>query len=285
MTSKTRFIQTFALATISAFGLAACGSTENDQDASIFEENDNLAEQAPQSGDGEVFDFTSQAVRAMPGAGVKEMTFQIHEPLLERDQNYAQYRALDAVVVRATDPTPDSNHDCAIELEYHLTDAMVEAVDNYQWEQHYELDTAQQEATARDAGTVDGVRTLDQTQVYDELGVRQVEGEDEDGEEILKSDIVDDGVAVVHVEQDCAAAPREEPSTGLEFRYLDQTPNEQGKLQQGRVQTAQDSDEYRRFTGTVASAEVNVMANGDLHITEYEIDNWHQDTNGDWISK
>lgn len=36
-------------------------------------------------------------------------------------------------------------------------------------------------------------------------------------------------------------------------------------------------------TDTFAEADINVMANGDLHVAGFTVHGWTQDTNGDWI--
>lgn len=279
MTVQIRLVQTLALATISSLGLAACGSTETDQVSEVTSATDSQVGQLRQSNDGEAFDFTAPTLQAMPRNGVKELSFHIHEPLIERDQDYAQYRALDAIVVRATDPQPDSSRDCAIEVEYHLTDAMLEAIDSYEW-QDFDNRTGEPQPST---GAVDPAKTLDETEIYNELGIRLMQSEH--GRDVPIQDTVEDGVATIHVDQDCAPSPMEGPSKEIEFRYLDDAPNEQGQIQQGRFQVNEEFSQYRPFTNALASADVSVMANGDVHIAGYEIEDWQQDVNGDWISK
>lgn len=279
MTAQIRLIQTLALATISALGLAACGSTEADQVSKAPSETDSQVGQIRQSNDGEAFDFTAQTLQAMPRNGVKELSFHIHEPLIERDQEYAQYRALDVIVVRATEPQPDSRRDCAIEVEYHLTDAMLEAIDSYDW-QDFDNRTGEPQPST---GAVDPAKTLDETEIYKELGIHQMQSEH--SRDVPIHEIIEDGVAIVHINQDCAPSPMEGPSEEIEFRYLYDAPNELGQIQQGRFQISEELSQYRPFTNPLASAEVSVMANGDVHIAGYEIEDWQQDVNGDWISK
>lgn len=250
-TTATAKLAAFSTALLLA--LTACGSSGDEAS------NTNSSHEL--SDDAVVFDFTEQAVRAMPSEGIQEITFTVHPELASANQEYSDQRVLDSVTVSSWD---GGESQCGIELRYEYATGAKEEIDS---KTYHHSD-----------GTVSTKHDEQDLKYIDALG----------GGAVLSAKIDDtltNDYTVLQQELECATGPADDnkfAQDSLEFRSIQWVDSSQIKNDMtGKPKGVEGN--YTLETETFAEADINVMANGDLHIADYTIHDWTQDANGDWI--
>lgn len=259
--STIRFFKASTIAALAAILFAACGSSDVDAADNAPSSNESDAQPAEVSDDAVVFDFTEQAVRAMPTEGVQEITFKIHPELASANQEYSDQRVLDSVTVSSWD---GGESQCGIELRYEYATGAKEEIDSKTF--HH---SAGELPTNDDERDVKYIRALGGSA----------------GVSANRSAIPSEEYTLLQQERECATGPADDNNSAqgsVEFRSIQWVDTADLKQNLTGEQLGIEGN-YTLENETFAEADINVMANGDLHIADYTIHGWTQDANGDWI--
>lgn len=261
--SSLRFFQASAIATLIALTMAACGSSDGDGADDTSSGNGTAPQPADVSEDTVLFDFTEQAARAMPAEGVQEITFQVHPDLIEANPDYADQRVLDSVTVSSWD---GGESQCGIEIRYDYATGAKEELD-----QHTYYRTVGDLPKSQD-GTPSNEYNEHVKYTHALGGSANFTGQG----------VPTQDYTLIQRDRDCATGPTDDSNNAqgsVEFRSIEwvDTTEAAGNTTDGVA------GNMTLETDTFAEADINVMANGDLHVAGFTVHGWTQDTNGDWI--
>lgn len=294
--------------------LAACGDNDDPESNGNGDENgDNGTQQTAEEDGPTLYDFTNYVT------GAEEIRFEIPEELIELDEQvsgegnaYIDARAVESITARAVEGAQ-----CVIELEYTFDEGAVSEIEQNAWETgDPEFDgLAAEEDYARQIIFEYGVPpgwgdTEDEAiervgQLGDSSDLQQDIVNDNDNLETVddlpdppEADFVDVDIEeryasiaagssaeqqdnnVYHHDISCAASPDDDSSTvTVPFRTLQWTEGD-------------ESNAAGAETSTFASADLNVMSDGTLNVTDGSLQHdgssdeepiYITDTNGAWI--
>lgn len=297
-------IKPIALSAAMLLALSACG----DDDTSAEGHNPNAGDEQNQDG---VFTFEPGGPGERLPGGTDEIRFEIPEEVVEMAEPhdyehetdvgphvYSDTRVLEAVTVRSTDET-DSQ--CGVVLDYEYAGSAHEDIDGTDHKQAQtaeivgydthpdELDGEVREEHERQMGTsLDDAELVEEqvtpdgdeyvwTRIYEsalpeeDKFSRALGGDDEAQ--------YNDDYSNALVEVSCAGGPTDDDSTvSVKFRTVDWVEQQETR---SRVDITHDYTAMENTT--LASAEVNAMASGDLHVIDYEISGYHYDEEHGWL--
>lgn len=283
--STIRFFKASTIAALAAISIAACGSNSDDAIDNASSGNETDAQPAEISDDAVVFDFTEQAVRAMPSEGIQEITFTVHPELASANQEYNDQRVLDSVTVSSWD---GGESQCGIELRYEYATGAKEELEKHTYHRSlgdlpelpsaYEgPEPAEYNDHVKFSHALGGSASF--TRHHELLG---------GSASFTGQGVPTQDYSVVQQELECATGPMDDNSKAqgsVEFRSIEWVDtaelNEVDHFLSDELSGVEGN--YTLETETFAEADINVMANGDLHIADYTIHDWTQDANGDWI--
>lgn len=313
MTTRTA-TKTFALSAALLLTLAACGDNDDSEANGNGDDNaDNGTQQTAEEESAAVYDFTVYMT------GEEEIRFEIPEELIALDEQvsdegeaYIDTRAVESITARAVE-----GQQCVIELEYTFDEGAVSEIEQNAWESAdpefdglaAEEDYARQiifeygvppgwgdtedEAIER-VGQLGDSSDLQQDIVNDNDNLETVDDlpdppeadfVDVDIEERYASIAADSSAEqqdnnVYHHDISCAASPDDDSSTvNVPFRTLQWTEGD-------------ESNAAGAETSTFASADLNIMSDGTLNVTDGSLQHdgssdeepiYITDTNGAWI--
>lgn len=270
--STIRFFKASTIAALAAISIAACGSNSDDAIDNASSGNETDAQPAELSDDAVVFDFTEQAVRAMPSEGIQEITFTVHPELASANQEYSDQRVLDSVTVSSWD---GGESQCGIELRYEYATGAKEELEKHTY--HRSLGDLPELPSAHEGP--EPAEYNDHVKFSNALG---------GSASFTGQGVPTQDYSVVQQELECATGPADDNKSAqdsVEFRSIQWVDtaelHEVDHFLSDELSGVEGN--YTLETETFAEADINVMANGDLHIADYTIHDWTQDANGDWI--
>lgn len=251
------FAKTTAISTVLLLAFTACGSdseaanttpSQDQQEGSTVTESDSV---------------TFAVGDTPPGYSAQEVRIEVADDLLEVDQQYAQHRNFDSVIIQAADLEA---HQCSVEIVFEYAPGVAQRI------HQHDVHRIQGDSLGYPAKEM----TLEET--YHDI--TRASGDDLD----INAD--SDQYIEINHPVDCASHPGDrDASESISLRYSEWDDTFSGDP--SSVSEYTDISIYDGLKnlagGTLAEVEYTVMANGDIQIIGAEIDDWMKDSNDMWL--
>lgn len=253
MTSTTTK-QLAGISLAALLALTACGS---DSDAEAG--NSNTEDLPDTDGEGHAmpesdgtYDFTPNTA----AASGEEIRIEVPQELIALTDTYSEDRVLDAVTVRATE---DTEAQCGIEIDYEYRDGAQDEIENTTW--------VRARGNNQDTDMPADERYPHALFTTTDMG--WLEDGDNENSFVNTVALAEDYQNAVS-EVDCAASPNDtENTTAIEFKELNWT----------------DGHQPQALPESLATADVAVMASGEVHVVNSSVEGYDHEPDHGWIGE
>lgn len=280
--------------------LTACGGDSGaEQNGEDLPDTEGEGHAMPES-DG-TYDFTPNTA----AASGEEIRIEVPQELIAVTETYSEDRVLDAVTVRASD---NADAQCALEAEYEYRDQ--DELENHSWEEEREDDT--------DRTTVSVDERSQESRYAEALHVIVDDGGIGSG--LPEAAEVSDDYSTIIFEHGCAASPSDDSEAQqISFREIDFTDD--SEIPEGTEVTEENvrnltadpgsNYDYPDFgyeigdtvpnceiglptsfctvqeaeVSTLATADVAVMASGEVHVVNSSVEGYDHEPEHGWIGE